>query len=41
MPSLIELGVIVLVIMLSLIALGLIFNAPPDYINPRAVYQGF
>jgi len=40
-PQIIKPGVYALVIVLSLVALWLVFNAPANFLNARIVYQGF
>ena len=40
-PRIIETGVYILVIVLSVIAIWLVLNAPAPYLNVHAVYQGF
>jgi hypothetical protein len=40
-PQIIKPGVYALVIVLSLVALWLVFNAPASFLNARIVYQGF
>jgi hypothetical protein len=40
-PRIIECGVYVLLVVLSLAALWLVLNAPASFLNARVVYQGF
>ena len=40
-PRPIERAIYALVVVLSLIALWLVLNAPPDMLNSHSVYQGF
>ena len=40
-PKIIERIIYTLVIALSLIAVGLVLNAPANFLNARVVYQGF
>jgi hypothetical protein len=40
-PSIIERALYALVVVLSLVALWLVFNAPANFLNARVVYQGF
>jgi hypothetical protein len=40
-PTVLKNSVYLLVVILSLTAIWLVLNAPPDFINTRAVYQGF
>ena len=41
MPTLIKLGVYALAVILSLGALWLAFNAPPEFLDVHAVYNRF
>lgn len=41
MKLLIDRSLYALIVVLSLLALWLIFNTPPDFLNSRVVYQGF
>ena len=34
-------GIFALIVLLSLAALWLVFNAPANFLNARVVYQGF
>jgi hypothetical protein len=40
-PQIIERGVYAVLVLLSLVALWLVLNAPSDFLNARVVYQGF
>ena len=41
MPPIIESAVYALVVVLSLVAVWLVLNAPANLLNARVVYQGF
>ncbi len=41
LQKMIERFIYALIIVLSLIALWLVFNAPASFLNARVVYQGF
>lgn len=40
-PPIIERTIYALVVVLSLVAVWLVLNAPADFLNARVVYQGF
>jgi hypothetical protein len=40
-PRIIKRAVYALVVVLSLVALWLVLNAPANFLNARVVYQGF
>jgi hypothetical protein len=41
MKAMIDRFIYALVVVLALVALWLVFNAPATFLNARAVYQGF
>ncbi len=41
MKQLVERSLYALIVVLSLAALWLVFNAPANFLNARVVYQGF
>lgn len=41
LPPTIEHAIYALVIVLSLVAIWLVLNAPDNFLNARVVYQGF
>ena len=40
-PRIIERAIYALVVVLSLVAVWLVLNAPANFLNARVVYQGF
>jgi hypothetical protein len=41
LPPIIERTIYALVVVLSLVAVWLVLNAPANFLNARVVYQGF
>ena len=41
LPRTIERAIYAVIVLLSLVALWLVFNAPASLLNARVVYQGF
>lgn len=41
LPRIIEHAIYAVVVVLSLVAVLLVFNAPASFLNARVVYQGF
>ena len=40
-PPIIERAIYALIVVLSLVAVWLVLNAPANFLNARVVYQGF
>ncbi len=40
-PQIVKHAINILIVVLSLVALWLVFNAPASFVNARVVYQGF